>query len=50
MEIREIKLGSYNMNMAVVVGGLEVGERIVLNPDHFRPNLELSESQSLVLN
>ena len=50
MEIREIKLGSYNMNMAVVVGGLKVGERIVLNPDHFRPNLELSESQSLVLN
>ena len=50
MEIREIKLGSYNMNMAVVLGGLEVGERIVLNPDHFRPNLELSESQSLVLN
>ena len=50
MEIREIKLGSYNMNMAVVLGGLKVGERIVLNPDHFRPSLELSESQSLVLN
>ena len=50
MEIREIKLGSYNMNMAVVLGGLEVGERIVLNPDHFRSNLELLESQSLVLN
>lgn len=50
MEIREIKLGSYNMNMAVVLGGLKIGEKIVLNPDHFRPNLELSESQSLVLN
>ena len=50
MEIREIKLGSYNMNMAVVLGGLKVGERIVLNPDYFRPSLELSESQSLILN
>jgi multidrug efflux pump subunit AcrA (membrane-fusion protein) len=50
MEIREIKLGSYNMNMAVVLGGLKVGERIVLNPDYFRPNLELTESQSLILN
>jgi len=50
MEIREIKLGSYNMNMAVVLGGLKVGERIVLNPDYFRPSLELTESQSLILN
>ena len=47
MEIREIQLGSHNMNMAVVVGGLAKGEKVVLNPDHFRSSLELSKSQSL---
>ena len=47
MEIREIQLGSHNMNMAVVIGGLVKGEKVVLNPDHFRSDLELSKSQSL---
>ena len=47
MEIREIQLGSHNMNMAVVVGGLAKGEKVVLNPDHFRSSLELSKSHSL---
>ena len=47
MEIREIQLGSHNMNMAVVIEGLAKGEKVVLNPDHFRSNLELSNSQSL---
>ena len=47
MEIREIQLGSHNTNMAVVIEGLAKGEKVVLNPDHFRSNLELSNSQSL---
>jgi len=36
MQIRSIELGSNNMIMAVVKSGLEEGERIVLNPDHFK--------------
>ena len=36
MQIRSIELGSNNMIMAVVKSGLEAGERIVLNPDHFK--------------
>ena len=36
MQIRSIELGSHNMTMAVVKSGLEEGERIVLNPDHFK--------------
>ena len=47
MEIREIQLGSHNMNMAVVIGGLSDGEKVVVNPDHFRSDLELSQSQLL---
>ena len=47
MEIREIQLGSHNMNMAVVNDGLSEGEIVVVNPDHFRTDLELSQSQSL---
>jgi multidrug efflux pump subunit AcrA (membrane-fusion protein) len=47
MEIREIQLGSHNMNMAVVTGGLSEGEVVVVNPDHFRSDLELTQSQSL---
>jgi RND family efflux transporter MFP subunit len=47
MEIREIQLGSHNMNMAVVTGGLSEGEVVVVNPDHFRSDLELTQSQPL---
>jgi len=47
MEIREIQLGSHNLNMAVVTGGLSEGETVVVNPDHFRSDLELAQSQSL---
>jgi multidrug efflux pump subunit AcrA (membrane-fusion protein) len=47
MEIREIQLGSHNMSMAVVTGGLSEGETVVVNPDHFRSDLELAQSQSL---
>ena len=36
MQIRSIELGSHNMTMAVVKSGLEEGERVVLNPDHFK--------------
>jgi multidrug efflux pump subunit AcrA (membrane-fusion protein) len=47
MEIREIQLGSHNMSMAVVIGGLSKGETVVVNPDHFRSDLELAQSKSL---
>ena len=47
MEIREIQLGSHNMNMAVVIDGLSKGEIVVVNPDHFRSGLELAQSQSV---
>lgn len=47
MEIREIQLGSHNMNMAIVTGGLVKGEQVVVNPDHFRSDLELSKLKSL---
>ena len=47
MEIREIQLGSHNMNMAVVTGGLYEGETVVVNPDHFRSDLVLAQSQSV---
>ena len=36
LQIRSIELGSHNMLMAVVISGLVEGERIVLNPDHFK--------------
>ena len=47
LEIRKIELGSHNMNMAVVLEGLKIGERVVLNPDHFRAKLELSKPKGL---
>ena len=47
MDIREVKLGSFNMNKAVVLEGLKAGERVVLNPDHFLADLELLSTQSL---
>ena len=47
MEIREIQLGSHNVNMAIVMGGLVKGEQVVVNPDHFRSDLELSKLKSL---
>jgi multidrug efflux pump subunit AcrA (membrane-fusion protein) len=47
IEIREIQLGSHNMNMAVVTDGLSEGETVVVNPDHFRSDLEFAQSQSL---
>ena len=50
IEIREIQLGAHNMNMAVVTGGLSKGETVVLNPDHFRLDLEIVQSPSLVQN
>jgi hypothetical protein len=40
-------LGSHNMSMAVVIGGLSKGETVVVNPDHFRSDLELAQSKSL---
>ena len=50
LEIRKIDLGSHNMNRAVVHEGLEVGERVVLNPDHFLAKLELKKSGGLAKN
>ena len=47
LEIRKIELGSHNMDMAVVLEGLKIGERVVLNPDHFRAKLELSKPKAL---
>ena len=47
LEIRKIDLGSHNMNRAVVLEGLEVGERVVLNPDHFLAKLELTKPKGL---
>ena len=45
MQIRSIELGSHNMTMAVVKSGLEEGERVVLNPDHFK-NLIKQDNQN----
>lgn len=47
LEIRKIELGSHNMNMAVVLEGLKIGERVVLNPDHFRAKLEHTKTKGL---
>ena len=45
MQIRSIELGSHNMSMAVIKSGLEEGERVVLNPDHFK-NLIKQDNQN----
>ena len=45
MQIRSIELGSHNMSMAVIKSGLEEGERVVLNPDHFK-NLINQDNQN----
>jgi hypothetical protein len=35
------------MTRAVVLEGLEMGERVVLNPHHFRAKLELAKPKGL---
>ena len=47
MELRKIDLGSHNMTRAVVLEGLKVGERVVLNPDHFRTKFKLTKPKGL---
>ena len=47
LKLRKIDLGSHNMTRAVVLEGLKVGERVVLNPDHFREKLELTKPKAL---
>ena len=47
LELRKIDLGSHNMTRAVILEGLKVGERVVLNPDHFREKLELTKPKAL---
>jgi HlyD family secretion protein len=47
LSVRAIELGSYNMTMAVVKSGLKYGEKVLLNPDHFRTILENEEYTEL---
>ena len=47
LELRKIDLGSHNMTRAVVLEGLKVGERVVLNPDHFRTKFKLTKPKAL---
>ena len=47
MQIRSIELGSHNMSMAVIKSGLEEGERVVLNPDHFKNLIKLDNQNEI---
>ena len=50
MQIRSIELGSHNMTMAVVKSGLEEGERVVLNPDHFKALIKQDNQNEIAQN
>ena len=43
MSLRTIELGSNNLSMAMVTGGLQAGEHVVINPDPFRKSFESPE-------
>ena len=50
MQIRSIELGSHNMSMAVIKSGLEEGERVVLNPDHFKALIKQDNQNEIAQN
>lgn len=48
MQLRAIQLGSHNMTMAVITNGLDEGERVVLNPDHFKSLFDMESQTEIV--
>ncbi len=50
IKLRNIKLGSNNMMMAVVEDGLTEGESVVLNPDRFRDAFEPNKLEQIAGN
>ncbi|MEC8043407.1 MAG: HlyD family efflux transporter periplasmic adaptor subunit [Verrucomicrobiota bacterium] len=48
MQLRLIELGSHNLTMAVVNSGLDEGELVVLNPDHFKSTFDQENQNEIV--
>ena len=49
LQLRAIELGPHNMTHAVVSSGLQTGELVVLNPEHFRGSFEKNVQKELAL-
>ena len=49
LQLRAIELGPHNMTHAVVSSGLQAGELVVLNPEHFRASFEENAQKELAL-